>query len=287
MPKNLSSNFSPKLQWWQSTCRASTSIKIDDVSQYGKIHVGGKTAPIDQYFHYSEGLIRHGNQQLLDTNSEIANLLFVGIISHTENYFRELFARLLHICPTSQHKSAGRDIKLGSAMWHQGGGIERGAFEAFSFASSENIIDTIRKYFDISIDSKSDSFALLAEFDQLCELRHAIVHSGNTMSGKNAIKLKLPRTSNTLRVELNFITFQEVSSVCTSLVCSLNAELFRAFAIRWKDDWPKRVHGWNGSSQSRAFSSLWSLFNSQTDNQRRTVSLALSKEQCKAEILKP
>ncbi len=287
MPKNSLNNLGLKLQWWQSTCRASTSIKINDVSQYGKIFVNNKASPIDQYFHHSEVLIRYGNQQLLDANPEIANLLFVGIISHTENYLRELFARLLHICPTSQHKSAGRDIKLGSAMWHQGGGIERGAFEAFSFASSENIIDTIRKYFDISIDSKSDSFALLNEFDQLCELRHAIVHSGNTMSGKNAIKLKLPRTNNALRVELSFNTFQEVSSVCTSLVCSLNAELFRIFANRWKDDWPKRVHGWNGSAKSRAFTSLWSLFSSQTDKERSTVPVVLSKEQCRAEILKP
>lgn len=287
MPKNSLSDASIRPQWWRSSCRPASSAKILDISAYGRINSIPTNSPIDQYLSRSEEIIRFGSQTLLDTNPEIANLLFVGVIAQTENYFRELFAKLLQICPTSQIKSSTRDIKLGSVLWHKSGVIERGAFEAFSFASSENIIDTIRKYFDIGIDSKSDSFALLREFDQLCELRHAIVHSGGIMSGKNSLKLKLPRTEDNFHVQMNFSSFQEASSICTALVYSINTELFHAFGNRWRDDWPKLLHKWDSTTSNRAFTDLWNLFSSTTDMSRGTILGGLSRLECKKEVLKP
>lgn len=287
MPKNSSSNIPHKVQWWKSANRAAPSTKIQDISLYGSILKIPATSPIDEFLQKSEALILQGDQQLLNSNPEIANLLFVGIVAHTENYFRDLFAELLQLCPVSQVKSSARDVKLGSVIWHRAGNIERGAFEAFSFASADNIIETLKKYFDVTIDSKSDSYALLQEFDQLCELRHAIVHSGSIMSGKNVIKLKLPRTNQNLHVQLNFQTFQEASSIATSLICSINTELFKVFGLRWRDEWPKKLHNWSPRLKNSKFDDLWNLFFSKTDSNRTSTSVRLSKLQCKTEVLKP
>lgn len=286
MPKNSSSSPA-KVHWWKSASRAALTIKIQDVSIYGKINNIPSESPIDGFLSRTEALILQGNQQLLNSNPEIANLLLVGVVAHTENFFRDLFSELLQICPVSQVKSASRDIKLGSVIWHRAGSIERGAFEAFSFASADNIIDTLKRYFDVTIDSKSDSYGLLQEFDQLCELRHAIVHSGGIMSGKNAIKLKLPRTNKNLHVQLNFQTFQEASSIATSLVCSINTELFKVFGLRWRDDWPKKLHNWNTRLSNSKFDDLWRLFFSKIDSDRLSTAITLPKSKCKAEILRP
>lgn len=287
MPKNSLSKAPASIQWWQSICRPANSGKLANVLDFGKHQPLSVQSAIDQYFSHTEALIVQGTQSLLDGNPEIANLFFVGVVSHTENYFRELFSKLLQICPASQAKSSSRDVKLGSVIWFRTGRIERGAFEGFSFASSENIIDTARRYFDISLEAKSDSHALLEQFDLLCELRHSIVHSGGIMSGKNALKLQFPRTDKNLKVNLNFSRFQEATSICTALVCSLNRDLFKQFGMRWRDDWPKRVPNWTTAMSSKSFNELWSVFHSQTDSGRNAITLKLTRAKCKAEITKP
>lgn len=275
------------MQWWQSICRPANSGKLGNILDYGEKQALPTASAIDQYFSRTEGLIIQGTPSLLDSNPEIANLFFVGVVSHTENYFRELFSKLLQICPASQTKASSRDIKLGSVIWFRTGRIERGAFEGFSFASSENISDTVKRYFDISLDPKSDSHSLLEQYDHLCELRHAIVHSGGVMSGKNALKLQFPCTDKNLYVHLNFSRFQEATSICTALICSLNRDLFKTFGVRWRDDWPKRVPNWTQKMSSKAFTDLWAIFHSQTDAQRNAIPMLLTKTKCKAEIIKP
>ena len=287
MPKSSSSNPPAKVNWWRAVCRPATTTKLTNILGYGDSRGLSKESPIDQYFARSEALIVFGNQALLDSNAEIANLLFIGVISHTENYFRELFSKLLQICPTSQIKASSRDIKLGSVIWFRTGKIERGAFEGFSFASSDNLTDTVRKYFDLTLDPKSDCHALLEEFDRLCELRHAIVHSGGVMSGKNALKLQFPRTDKDVHVKMTFARFQEASSICSALVCSFNSDLFKYFCMRWKDDWPKKLPNWTPRSSNKAFAELWDAFHSNVDASRGAIAVPLTRMKCKTEILRP
>jgi len=287
MPKNSSNKSVQKVQWWRAVSRAANSVKIANLAPYGMQMAMSAASPIDQYFSRTESLIVRGTQPLLDGDSDLANLLFVGVVSQTENYFRELFANLLQVCPTSQVKSAARDMKLGSVLWHRTGLLERGAFESFSFASSDNISDTVKKYFDIQLDPKSDCAALLNEFDLLCELRHAIVHSGSVMSGKNALKLQFQTTPDNVHVQFNFNRFQEACGICTALVCSFNTELFKIFAQRWRDDWPKRVIGWTPTMSRGAFDRLWRVFYSSIDGTRGTAGISLTKIRCRNLIAKP
>jgi hypothetical protein len=107
------------------------------------------------------------------------------------------------------------------------------------------------------------------------------------MSGKNALKLQFPRTDKNLQVHLNFSRFQEATSVCTALICSLNRDLFKTFGIRWRDDWPKRVPHWTPTVCNKAFNDLWNIFHSRTDAGRNAIPMQLTKAKCKAEIVKP
>ena len=287
MQKNSSNKSKVTTPWWQSICRPASSAKVSNILDYGISQPLNNQSAIDQYLANTEALIIQGTKTLLDSSPEIANLFFIGVVSHTENYFRELFSKLLQICPSSQAKSSNRDIKLGSVIWFKTGQIERGAFESFSFASSENITDTAKRYFDISIEPKSDSHALLDQYDLPCELRHSIVHSAGFMSGKNALKMHFPRTNNNLRANLNFSRFQEATSVCTALVYALNRDFFKQFGARWRDDWPKRVPHWTDSMSNKSFNELWEIFHSKTDAHRNAITLQLSRAKCKAEIIKP
>jgi hypothetical protein len=88
-------------------------------------------------------------------------------VSTTENYFRDLFTRVIRLCPVAKAASADQTVKLGSVVWHGGQDAERGAFEHISFAGAENLITTSKKFLGYSLKRTQ----LVEEFDKVCELR--------------------------------------------------------------------------------------------------------------------
>ena len=289
MPKSLSSKSTRSAcsDWYRSVCRPAVSQRLTNPHSYVTVGPVSTISPIDQYLTATESLLKIGNPSFFSDHPALAGQMLVALVSETESYFRDLFSRLLLVCPVSQNRAALRDVKLGSVIWYRTGQLERGAFEHFSFASSDNIIDTLRKYFDIQIDEKSDPYALLQQFDLLCELRHAAVHSGGLISGKNALKLQLVRTELSVALSVDFQRFQEVTELCTSLVCSMNIELFKKFGERWRDKWPACVPNWSVRSANIRFKHLWSIFASSIDQSKGLPARALGCVQCRKELSAP
>jgi hypothetical protein len=207
-------------------------------------------------------------------------LLLVGLVSATENYFRDVFAGIIRLCPTAQSKSADHSIKLGSVIWHSGVDVERGAFEHISFASGERLIKSSKEYLAYTLKQTS----IVDEFDKVCELRHGIVHSGAIIAGKNAIRLQLPPTKEPLRITVDFARLQECGSICTTLVASINSELFAELARRWAVVWPK-LPSWNSERTHALFRQVWSTFFSAYDHTNGTIPTSLSLMKCKHRVL--
>ena len=288
MPKSSSSKrLASGRDWHKSVCRSAVTQRPSDLSAYVEVGPLPQRAPIDQYLAATEALVKVGGPTFFTGHSELSGLMLVAVVSQAENYFRELFSRLLVICPVSQGKSAQRDVKLGSVIWYRVGQLERGAFEHFSFAGMDNIVDTLSRYFDIQLDQKSDPYALLQQFDLLCELRHAIVHSAGVVSGKNATKLQLKKTLDGVTVGVDFQRFQEVTQLCTALVCSINIELFRKFGERWRDKWPACFPPWTTRIANSRFRALWSIFASSLDQATGLPIRQLTCSQCRRELLAP
>ena len=284
---SLSSAVPPVKDWHKSVCRPGATGGVPAFRAYVSAQSSSGYSPIDQFLAATEALTMRGKPAFFDDFPELRGLLIAALASQTENYFRELFSRLLVVCPVSQVKASHRDMKLGSAIWHRAGQLERGAFEHFSFASSDNITDTLNRYFEIKVDERSDPFPLLQQFDTLCEIRHAVVHSAGIFSGKNAMKLQMGRSSATMHVDVDFQRFQEATSLCTALVCSMNAELFRKFAERWRDRWPNCTAGWNDSVARDRFKKLWTIFSSVRDQEAGLAPRQMTATQCRREILSP
>ncbi|WP_175752464.1 hypothetical protein [Burkholderia ambifaria] len=270
--------------WWTATCRTAGASRITNIIKFSKLEKLPDNSPIDHFLIRIGELLKSGTLDVLEANPHLANLYFAGLISYTENYFREIFSRILEVCPTSQAKASSRDVKLGSVMWYRTGKLERSAFEHFSFASSEGIIETCKRFFDITINDKSDCYAVLQEYDRLCELRHGVVHSGGIMSGKNSLKLQLPQTENDTLVFVDFNGFQEAAQICTDLVAAANTDLFRILATRWRDDWPKRVPNWNADMSKARFDQVWQAFYSSRDNEAGLIPTKLTATTCRRAI---
>ena len=268
------------MSWRRSINQAVGVARIADIGNYVRSEVPASESPIDNFYKISQDLITVGDPPFLLAHPTIASLLIVGIVSATENYFRDVFGRIIKICPIAKSASSEQSINLGSVMWHGGLDIERSAFEHISFADVNNITKTCKNYINYQI-SKA---ATMLEFEKVCQLRHGIVHSGAIMAGKNAIRLQIPTANGKLKINIGYPQLQECSNICTTLVASVNTELFIEMAKRWAIEWPK-IPSWEPSKRHFYFKAIWNTFYSVRDATNGTIPVAISLIKCRNLIL--
>jgi hypothetical protein len=272
------------MNWRLSINQSPQSVMISDIEGYTTPVVSESISPIDTFYAYSQELLRVGDTEFLRLYPHLGGLLLVGLVSATENYFRDILSSIIAICPIAQAEAAGEMISLGSVIWHDPANALRGAFEHYSFTSSKNILGTCQKYTKIQINN---SLSVLNEFDKVCELRHGLVHAGACVPGKNAIKLQIPsRRGCTVRINIGFLQLHEAGAVCTNLVTSINFELFDRMVNRWADDW-RKLASWNRSDPAKEdilFATIWNLFYSTNDADKSLIRNPMTMEQCRAAV---
>ncbi|QTN29970.1 hypothetical protein HZ993_09270 [Rhodoferax sp. AJA081-3] len=259
------------MTWQNSVCMSVGRVSCPDVN---KLVVGvpsKKTSAIDNFYSStSTTLTKIDPAFFVNYGEEIAGLLFVGLISSTENYFRDILGLTLTLCPIAQAHSADEKVQLGSLLWSEGNLQNRSAFEFFAFSSADNINKAIKNFVNYQIRSNGTLDLMLREYDKLCELRHAVVHSGHIVAGKNAIKLGLSRTKDPLKVRLQYAELQAAGSVCTALVQAANNELFEALVTRWAKDW-RALPSWSPSEELALLKRIREAFLSQRDAKNNTI----------------
>ena len=126
---------------------------------------------------------------------------------------------------------------------------------------------------------------MLDEFDKLCQMRHAIVHSSLILAGKNAVRLNVPPNNQKVLVNTGYAQLQECASICTSCVMALNLKLFEEMMTRWAINWRKIDDFWNIIDENHYFTGMWDVFSSEID--RTDAQLAeMTKTKCKNAVKK-
>ena len=267
------------MTWHDSISQNVGPASIADIRRYVVPSGAAAESPIDMFYRASRDLLLVGTPTFLSAHPSMGPLLMVGLVSTTENYFRDILTRVIRLCPISRAASADQAVKLGSVVWHGGVDAERGAFEHLSFAGGDNIISTAKKFTGYNIRRTT----VVDEFDRVCDLRHGIVHSSAILPGKNAIRLNLPATSTAQRIVVSFAELQEVADVCTSLVVSVNQELFVELCRRWNREWPLKA-SWLPSRSHAMFKSVWQTFHSEIDKTNGTIPSPMSLMRCKNSV---
>lgn len=270
------------MNWQDSVNQKLGSARISDIASYIQLsHLPENHSPIDKFYSSTQGLLRISTPAFFESNSLIGPLILVGFVSATEDYFREIFSQLMHICPIAQTKFTDKKINMATALWYEKSSLARGAFEDYSFASAESIIKTCSAFLGHEFICAKNEDSIFVEFDKICELRHCIVHCNSTIAGKNAIKLGLKNDKNrAMDISIDYQRIQECGLICTCLVTSVNAELFELIVKRWVKDWPKMA-SWDPKNENALFKKIWSLFYSKKDSQNNSIDCVLSMTKCK------
>jgi len=229
------------------------------------VTVEGKVSAIDKFYASTHQTLTQITPAFLQTyGNELAGLLFVGLISSTEDYFRNILGFILSVCPKARAHAADEKVQLGSLLWAKDYLQNRSAFEFMAFSSADNIRKALANFAFHQVRKTGALEGMLKEYDQLCELRHAVVHSGHLVAGKNAIKLSLRNSGQPLKVALNYATLQSTGTVCTALVQAANKELFEALVARWAEDW-RQLASWDATQETKLFRKIRSGFLSKRD----------------------
>lgn len=235
------------------------------------VTLNDRTSSIDRFYAAAHQTLTQVTPAFLQTyGNDMAGLLFVGLISSTEDYFRNVLGFVLSTCPKARAHAADEKVQLGSLLWARDQLQNRAAFEFMAFSSADNVRKALWNFACHQVRQGGALDGMLKEYDKLCELRHAVVHSGHLVAGKNAIKLALRHSGKPLKVSLNYAGLQSTGTVCTALVQAANTELFEALIARWAQDW-RRLGSWDAAQETRLFKRIRSGFLSKRDYDNRAI----------------
>jgi hypothetical protein len=238
---------------------------------------------IDTFYSATKAITTIPPNLLASHSGDIVGLIFVGLISATENYFRDILGFILSVCPIAQSHSADEKIQLGSLLWAPAELHNRTAFEFMAFSSGENIRKTVQNFINYQVKKNGTWEAMLPEYDKLCEFRHAIVHSGHVLAGKNAVKLGLKKSPKCLRVCISYANLQTAAEICTAFIQAANNELFEEVIGRWADGWRSQA-SWCDNEQERLFNVVYQAFLSKRDYANKTFNNRCAKKKLMAMV---
>jgi hypothetical protein len=236
-------------------------------------------APIDQYWQSVSSILRYGTEERLSSTRFLGRLLLLGIVSASEGYVRGILAGCLEQCPHCRSHASKQQVHLGGLLWHGQSGFSRSAFEHSSFCSKDEIKSAYNKY--LNVDLKDSNFqSILAEYENVCQLRHGIVHVDGLLPGRNAVTLDIPSYDGPVKISIGFAELQSAADVVTTLIYTLNRMMFEEMLRRWATTWRTRAD-WQPVKESKQFDALWRLF---VSGEIVGNNVASSKRQCRAKL---
>lgn len=230
-------------------------------------HKVAQVSPIDDFNGITMPLVKLGTREFVEGDPARGRLLLLGLVGGTEHYFRSVLAGLVSVCPVCQASSASEMVPLSAIVYYSPDRVSHGLLEGASLSGKDSVINKTKKLTGIEIKPGSSLSAALAEFDKLCELRHASVHSRGELQVKNLLKLSMSPSSGEQQktVEIDQGTFQTAVAVCKTAVRAYNRHVFSGIIEQWIGR-PVFEGAWDKDRDR--FTRLFNLFVSREDMKR-------------------
>lgn len=190
------------------------------------------SSPIDLFYAQRTVAIRLAAGVDIGGDDELRSLGLIPVFSAAEMYFRRVLAKAIGSCPICAEQAATQQIALGSISAFDKQERAFAIAEHQGFTSEGEIAKRTQKMLGIDL-SRSDSVkAAVQEFEQLCHLRHCIVHSAGELMYLNRRQLGV-RASGRIVVSLPQRDFQGVVSKVSNVVRAYNTYVGREIIFRW------------------------------------------------------
>lgn len=279
VPKKISINISG-----QRVSPSINTIGFFDVSYQEPL-----CSPIDIF---NEQKLTHikllGIPQPTKEWSLLANLVMLGFVSSVESYCRRIIRKILTIDDFSKSKSYKCTVSYAAALHHEKDILPEALLEGASFISVANIVDSIKKFTGLLLDIQQPQTlgSALRKYEQICQLRHCIVHRSGFFGVSNAIELGFNEHQNFLEkpILIGYDAIQSIASACDNVVKELNDSLYSLLLHR-----SVGKISWTGDfrTDKKPFSPLFDIFYStQNNSDKKKERLNSYRQFCSHYILK-
>lgn len=264
-------------------CGDSPAATLNTANLFGSDQQA-EESPIDVYIKKNKSLlIKIGKLErggLLNISNkddrDIYNLFLLGFISNVESYIRRVIRETILLDSFAYEQCLEQQLTYAAAIHHNSELLPEALLENCTFINLENISKTTKTYLDITINKQAADQKELIEclnmFEQLCQLRHCIVHRAGLLGSKNAVKLGIDkhRTFFEKPISLDYSFLQESSSICLNCVRTYNNFLFNELVKRYITN-NKSNLSWNFTSDRKWFSHYFKIFISREINNEFVV----------------
>ena len=234
---------------------------LDTTEWFDRTHTNVPQSPVDEF---RANLVQINRLYLqADSRGEytpmLGSLVYLGMVSAAEGYFRSLLRRLILVDPACQHNASSRTVSYGAALHHESDLLPEALLEGLSLASKKNVASELKTLCNISQMSKDGGVPntleqLFQNFEAICQVRHCGIHRFGKLGSQQALKLGMDQHKPFLEKPLK-LTVQHLQDIAEALEALIRAVNSYCFA-----DILKKTHtaGPTGR-EKKLYQSVWQL----------------------------
>ena len=83
------------MDWKRSISQVVGSERIQDIGRYVSLETIANQSPIDSFYKEITSVMELATPDFMQRNSWIGSFLAIAIVSSTENYFRDVFCKVI------------------------------------------------------------------------------------------------------------------------------------------------------------------------------------------------
>lgn len=232
---------------------APIATKLDTAKWFETAHVTIVESPIDEF----RRNLAEINKLYLQAEQRkeyvpmLGSLVYLGMVSAAEGYFRSLLRRLIIQDTVCEANAATRMVTYGAAIHHERDLLPESLLEGVSLASAKNVCNELRNLCGVDVP---DSLQQLFEnFEAISQVRHCGIHRFGKLGSQQAIRLGIDQHKPLLEkpLALQVQQLQEIADALQALIHAVNSLCFSEIL--------KRTHtaGPTGRAKEKLYQEVW------------------------------
>lgn len=241
---------------------APTKGKLDTENWFDPQHVTSIQSPVDEFrSNLAEiNVLYLGAHARGDYTPMLGSLVFLGMVSAAEGYFRSLLRRLILVDEACRHNASSRTLTYGAALHHADDLLPEALLEGVSLANTKNVATELKTLCNISQMSKDGNVPATLErlfnnFESICQVRHCGIHRFGKLGSQQALRLGMDKHKPLLEkpLALTVQQLQEIAEALEALIRAVNSYCFADILKRTYSAGP------TGRDKDKLYKETWQL----------------------------
>lgn len=228
---------------------------LDTASWFDANHAPQVLSPIDEFrANLAEiNTLYLQSEQRGDYNATLGGLVYLGMVSAVEGYFRSLLRHLILNDEMCAENAATKTVSYAAAVHHQLHLLPEALLEGVSLASTKNVKSELNSLCNVA-QMPASLDPLFQTFEDICQIRHCGIHRFGKLGSQQAVKLGIAKHKPLLEkpLRLTVAHLQDIAEALDALVRGVNSHCFFDMLKRSHETSPA------GKNKTKLYSQSWS-----------------------------